>query len=138
ERDLIRWNVAGEIITKQRGRAPKDDAERAAFIAQVGRQQRHPVAGYDLVFTPVKSVSTLWALSDEDTRREVAAAHEAAWKGAFAWVEKEAGVTRTGAGGVAQIETNGLMAAAFDHADSRTGDPNLHTHVAVSNKVQST
>lgn len=26
--------------------------------------------------------------------------------------------------------------AAFDHRDSRAGDPNLHTHAAVSNKVQ--
>lgn len=137
ERDLIRWNVAGELLAGT-GNGEVSDADRAAFIAQVGRQQRHPVAGYDLVFTPAKSVSTLWALADVDTSREVAAAHEAAWKGAFAWVEQEAGVTRTGAGGVAQIDTNGLMAAAFDHADSRTGDPNLHTHVAVSNKVQGT
>src|SRR5699024_8679249 len=37
-----------------------------------------------------------------------------------------------------QVDARGLMAAAFDHADSRTGDPNLHTHVAVSNKVQGT
>ncbi len=30
----------------------------------------------------------------------------------------------------------GLVAAAFTHRDSRAGDPDLHTHVAVSNKVQ--
>src|SRR5665811_1527382 len=35
-----------------------------------------------------------------------------------------------------RIDTHGLVAAAFDHPDSRTGDPNLHTHVAVSAKVQ--
>ena len=40
-----------------------------------------------------------------------------------------------GADGVAQVDTTGLIAAAFDHRDSRAGDPNLHTHVAVSNKV---
>ena len=28
------------------------------------------------------------------------------------------------------------MAAAFDHRDSRAGDPDLHTHLAVSNKVR--
>ena len=28
------------------------------------------------------------------------------------------------------------MAAAFTHRDSRAGDPDLHTHVAVANKVQ--
>ena len=41
-----------------------------------------------------------------------------------------------GADGIAQVDTTGLIAAAFDHRDSRAGDPNLHTHVAVSNKVQ--
>lgn len=85
---------------------------------------------------PAKSVSTLWALADEDVRRAVAAAHEAAWRGAFEWVEQEAGLTRVGAGGAAQIDTRGPVAAAFDHADSRTGNPNLHTHVAVSDKGQ--
>ena len=49
---------------------------------------------------------------------------------------REAALTRTGKAGIAQVDTNGLVAAAFDHPDSRTGDPNLHTHVAVSAKVQ--
>ena len=30
----------------------------------------------------------------------------------------------------------GLVAAAFTHRDSRAGDPDLHTHVAVANKVR--
>jgi hypothetical protein len=29
-----------------------------------------------------------------------------------------------------------MVAAAFDHWDARTGDPNLHTHVVIANKVQ--
>jgi TrwC relaxase len=28
------------------------------------------------------------------------------------------------------------VATAFTHRDSRAGDPDLHTHVAVANKVQ--
>lgn len=31
-----------------------------------------------------------------------------------------------------------MIAAAFTHRDSRAGDPNLHTHVAISNKVSTT
>ena len=30
----------------------------------------------------------------------------------------------------------GLVAAVFTHRDSRAGDPDLHTHAAVANKVQ--
>lgn len=37
---------------------------------------------------------------------------------------------------MSQENTHGLVATAFEHHDSRTGDPNLHTHVAVSTKVQ--
>ena len=45
-------------------------------------------------------------------------------------LEEHAAFTRTGKGGIAQIATNGLTMAAFEHWDSRAGDPNLHTHVA--------
>ena len=41
-----------------------------------------------------------------------------------------------GTNGVAQVETRGVIAAAFDHWDSRENDPNLHTHVVIANRVQ--
>jgi len=53
-----------------------------------------------------------------------------------AWLEKHAAFTRVGAGGVRQVDTGGLIGAVFTHRDSRAGDPDLHTHVAISNKVQ--
>ena len=36
------------------------------------------------------------------------------------------------------MDTKGLIVAQFDHYDSRAGDPNFHTHAAVSQKVQGT
>ena len=136
ERDLVRWNVAHDLFVEKNGREPLDDAELKSFFTRAARPPRQPVAGVDLVFTPVKSVSTLWALGDDQVRQEVERAHEGAWRRAFSYVETHAARTRTGAAGVAQIDTHGLVAAVFDHPDSRTGDPNLHTHVAVSAKVQ--
>ena len=50
-------------------------------------------------------------------------------------LEEHAAFTRIGPGSAAQINTTGLIIAAFDHRDSRAGDPNLHTHITVSNKV---
>ena len=44
--------------------------------------------------------------------------------------------TREGPQGIRQVNVRGLIAAAFTHRDSRSGDPDLHTHVAVANKVQ--
>jgi conjugative relaxase-like TrwC/TraI family protein len=136
ERDLVRWNVAQQLFLQVHQGDPRDDSELKAFFTQVAMPPRQPVAGVDLVFTPVKSVSVLWALGDDRVRHQVEQAHEAAWRRAFAYVETHGARTRTGAAGVAQIDTHGLVAAVFDHPDSRTGDPNLHTHVAVSAKVQ--
>jgi conjugative relaxase-like TrwC/TraI family protein len=97
------------------------------------------VAGFDLVFSPVKSAALLWAIDDRPhVRHAIRDAHEQAMHHALALLEQHAAYTRTGTGGIAQIETNGLTAAAFEHWDSRAGDPNLHTHVAVSTKVQGT
>src|SRR4030095_1233541 len=37
---------------------------------------------------------------------------------------------------IRQGNLRGLVAPACPHRDSRAGDPDLHTHVAVANKVQ--
>jgi conjugative relaxase-like TrwC/TraI family protein len=63
-------------------------------------------------------------------------AHQAAVQDALAFVEKHALFTRTGPQGLRQVNVRGLVATAFTHRDSRAGDPDLHTHVAVANKVQ--
>jgi conjugative relaxase-like TrwC/TraI family protein len=97
---------------------------------------RVSVAGYDLTFSPVKSVSALWALAGPAIAAQVEAAHGAAVADAIGWLERTAVYTRLGAGGVRQIDVTGLLAVAFTHRDSRAGDPDLHIHVAISNKVQ--
>jgi conjugative relaxase-like TrwC/TraI family protein len=141
ERDLVKHNLAADHLRSALGR-DATEGEVSRFLTERGTPPRQPVAGYDLVFSPVKSVSLLWALADRDDpreahiAREVHAAHEAAWHGAMTFLQEEAAFTRTGAGGVAQVETKGLIVAAFEHRDSRTGDPDLHTHVAVSTKVE--
>jgi hypothetical protein len=38
--------------------------------------------------------------------------------------------------GIRQVNVRGLVGTALTHRDSRAGDPDLHTHVAVANKVQ--
>jgi DNA primase catalytic core len=142
ERDLIRWDVARTLAQQERNGegngpgGPVTDADVTRWLAKRGQQPRRAVAGYDLVFTPSKSISVLWGLGDPDTREAITKAHTDAWQDTLAWIEAEAALTREGAGGVRQIDTHGLTAVAFDHLDSRAGDPNLHTHVAVSAKVR--
>src|SRR4029453_915954 len=64
ERARIRTQVAREFFAAEHGRVPQDTRELAAAIAKPSRPQTTAVAGYDLTFSPVKSVSTLWALAE--------------------------------------------------------------------------
>lgn len=126
--------AAVEEFSDRNGRPPSA-TERNQIAAKEARRGRRAVAGFDMVFTPVKSASLLWALGGTEVRQAVEDAHHDAVRSALGWVEKHAAYTRTGHGGVAQIDATGLVCAAFDHRDSRSGDPDLHTHVAVANKV---
>ena len=68
-RARIRTELGNEHFLREHGRAPIDDRERGSFMAKATRQQTTAVAGYDLTFAPVKSVSTLWALADRGRRQ---------------------------------------------------------------------
>src|SRR5437870_9671169 len=94
------------------------------------------VAGFDLTFSAQKSVSALWALSDFETQTEIVKAHHEAVADCLALLEAEVAATRIGTRGVAQVDVLGVIAVAFDHWDSRAGDPQLHTHLVIANRVQ--
>ncbi len=111
-------------------------AELAGQIAKSSRPRAQTVAGFDLTFSPVKSVSTLWAVAEPAVAAAIERAHQAAVNDALSFIEQQALFTRTGPQGIRQVNVRGLVAAAFTHRDSRAGDPDLHTHVAVANKVQ--
>ena len=137
------YTPAAERIAKQVAGLSRDMAAdaRDAAVATITRVElaKHTptaVAGFDLTFTPTKSVSTVWAVSDGPTQAAVLDAHRAAVTQALAFLEDNAAFTRTGTGGCQQHQVTGLIAAGFDHWDSRAGDPNLHTHLVIANKVQ--
>jgi conjugative relaxase-like TrwC/TraI family protein len=102
--------------------------------------RRRAVAGYDFTFSIPKSASVLWGVADAATQSRIVQAHHSAVSEVLAYMEREVAATRTGTtaydGAVAQVDVTGLIATAFDHFDSRAGDPHLHTHVVISNKVQ--
>ena len=136
-RSKLLTDVAIDWFTSTEHRAP-NQRELAGLIVRMTRPHATPVAGYDLTFSPVKSVSALWALVDRRVASIIEAAHHAAVRDALRYIERQVLMTRKGHAGVEQIEVTGLLAAAFTHRDNRAGDPDLHTHVAVANKVQST
>ncbi len=135
ERARIRTEVAVEFFRAEHGRDPDGPREIAAAIAKSSRPKTTAVAGFDLTFSPVKSISAVWAVADPATAARIEQAHHCAVRDALAWIERHALFTRLGTNGVRQVPVSGLVAAAFTHRDSRAGDPDLHTHVAVANKV---
>jgi conjugative relaxase-like TrwC/TraI family protein len=136
DRMRVRTEVARAFFLAAHGREPIDARELAGQIAKDSRPRTQTVAGYDLTFSPVKSVSTLWAVADAAVAAAIERAHQAAVKAALTFIEDHALFTRTGPQGIRQVNVRGLVATAFTHRDSRAGDPDLHTHVAVANKVQ--
>ena len=118
--------------------------ERAEQTARIEAEERAkggtfrtPVAGFDLTFSPSKSVSTAWALADRETKAQIYACHRRAIEVVLTYAEREVFHSRSGTNGVVQEDVEGVVAAAFTHWDSRAGDPQLHDHVVVANRARS-
>ena len=132
-----RWYGAGATSLGMQG-----EASPARFQAMF--EGRHPdtdellgrphgrsaVPAFDVVLRPTKSVSILYGLGDAGTGRAVLEAHHAGLAEAVGYLDEHLGARR-GHGGV-----QGVLAVGFDHRTSREGDPLLHTHLVMANRVQ--
>jgi conjugative relaxase-like TrwC/TraI family protein len=137
-----RWLGEGAIALGQQGTASTE-----AFVRMF--HGRHPDTGallgrahgeggvpaFDVVFRPTKSVSLLYGLGDAQVAGIVLDAHHQATTEALGYLEEHVGARR-GHGGCDHVAGDGLVAVGFDHRTSRAGDPLLHTHVIVANRVQ--
>ena len=135
-RQRLQTDLAIEWHTRDHGRPPAGRRELHSYIAKATSHPRVAVAGFDLTFSPPKSVSALWALAGPELSAAIRAAHTAAVDDALIQAQARVAATRSGHEGVRHIGVRGISAARFDHRDSRAGDPDLHTHVAISAKVQ--
>ena len=137
DRRAIRTRAGDLAFRDAKGRPPADKDELGRFITAATRPTQQAVAGFDLVFSPAKSVSVFWGLGDETTRKTIEDAQAVAILDTVSYLEREAIATRAGTNGVAQIDVEGgLVATRFRHYDSRNGDPQLHDHLVVANKVK--
>ncbi|MET8430594.1 MobF family relaxase [Nocardia sp. NPDC004860] len=135
-RARIRSRVATTMFTEMIGRAPLDARELSGWVARNSRPHSAAVAGFDITFSPVKSVSALWAVAPKAVSDTIAAAHDKAIDDAVAWLEQHAIFSRLGANGVRQVDVEGIVAVRFVHRESRCGDPDLHTHLLIANRVR--
>lgn len=96
------------------------------------------IAGFDLTFSPPKSYSVIWAVADAGMQAGIYDMVQDALDLTLEFAEREVFFSRSGSGGVVREAIDGgVIAARFDHWDSREGDPQLHIHTTVMNAVKS-
>ncbi len=92
------------------------------------------VAGFDATVSAPKSLSVLWALTGDDRLLEC---HDVAVRAVVDAFERWAATTRVRSnGGRLHLDTLGLSVAGFRQTTSRLDDPQIHSHLVVSAKVQ--
>src|SRR5579859_39885 len=145
-------------VAAYRAAHPYASATEVAEVRTAARgTDPHQVPYFDLTVDVVKSVSVLHASYRVAARQarengvqgqaaaldaraeEIEAALLDAAREAVAWLERHATYTRTGHHSSRTGEWrdgDGLVASVFLHHISRDGDPHLHVHVAIWNRVQ--
>ena len=94
------------------------------------------VRGFDATFSAPKSVSVLFAVGDEELRRQVTEAHDRAVEAVLGWVESHAHTRVRRRGHVVCVDAEGIVAGVFRQHTSRRLDPQLHTHAVIANRVR--
>ncbi|HEX8133307.1 MAG TPA: MobF family relaxase, partial [Actinomycetes bacterium] len=102
-----------------------------------GKRVNERVQAFDHCFSSPKSVSLLAAGGGDYIRRRVAEARAEALEVGIGYLERHGiGVRRDHNGSDRQHVQTGVLAVAFEHRQSRSGDPQFHTHVLVQNAAQ--
>lgn len=139
---LARLGIEGEavegrdFIALMEGKHPRSGAWLRPEGAGGGRG-----GGVDLTFSAPKSVSVLWALGDEQSRREIEAAHAAAVEQAMGHLRESVATVRRSGGRIEEPAAD-LIAAEYRHTtaravlDGEAPDPQLHSHVVVTSAVR--
>lgn len=90
------------------------------------------VPGYDLTFSPDKSVSVAWAAASPELRKQIEAAHDSAARGALDHIQSNYALANEGKGGAERVQAN-MSAGIFRHGTSRELEPQLHSHCVIPN-----
>lgn len=100
------------------------------------------VGGIDLTLSAPKSVSVVWALGDDETRRAIEQAQHDACEATIGFLTHNAAFCRRGKNGLRLEKISSLTVSAFQHGEARPvahddgrvfADPALHTHNVILN-----
>ena len=154
----------GQLLEASETRAWLGECKSCDGERSLGREpSAKSVRGFDLTFAAPKSVSMVWALADRETRGQVESAVTEARQAALDYLVEHAGYSRVhdleataakreelaaagrldltdpaskGRGQVKRlVPVEGLSGAVYEHHESRTLDPHLHSHTLLSNRA---
>ena len=92
------------------------------------------VSGFDATVSAPKSLSAWWALTGDQRLLD---AHDLAVRAVVETLQRYGATTRIRSnGGRLHPDSEGLTIAAFRQSTSRLDDPQIHTHLVISAKVQ--
>ncbi|WP_327359871.1 MobF family relaxase [Streptomyces sp. NBC_01304] len=152
-RKAYTYRTVEERTEARLAKEPHAEPERIAEIRREERAkgQNAPAMYFDATFSAQKSISVLHTALQAAGRHEeaakVLAGHHEGIKAATEYLQKEAGYGRIGYHGQAKgdrpstgryVDGHEWTAAVFDHQVSRAGDPQMHSHVALLNKIKVT
>lgn len=96
--------------------------------------------GYDIAFTPDKSVSVAYAMAKEsgdmETAGKIREMHDAGVKKAMDYLETKALYRETSNGITSDVRSGNLIYASYFHEVNRERESNIHTHNTVANIVK--
>src|SRR5680860_621159 len=111
-----------------------DPATGAPLVGTARRADGN--VAFDLTFAAPKCVSVLAAVGDEVVRAAVRDAHGAGVAAALDYLEREACFVRRGRNGLTVLPAEGFVGATYVHEMARSGDPHLHAHMVIANRVR--
>jgi TrwC relaxase len=135
DRARIRTQLAREFFAAEHGRAPTDAAELAGQIAKSSRPRAQTVAGFDLTFSPVSRSRRYGRSPNRRWRRR---SNGPSGRGQrCAELHRAAGLVHPDRAPGDPAGQRPRVGGGRVHPPRQpAGDPDLHTHVAVANKVQ--
>lgn len=119
--------VPGQLKEMLEGRGVFGRFAGQTLVQQAARAER--VVGWDSTFSAPKSVSVLYAASDDKLRDEIMRDMRASAAAALqAMYDRGVYETRTGKGSKVRENAHDIAVALYPQATSRAGDPQLHVH----------
>jgi conjugative relaxase-like TrwC/TraI family protein len=150
-----RWLAAAETLERL-GITTGEVVDGDDFLALM--EGRHPATGewvrregagggrgggIDITFSAPKSVSVMWALTDQWQRETIEQAHTRAVERSMAYLREQVPVVRRRySGQVVEEPARDVIAAEYRHTtargvtDSLAPDPQLHSHVVITGAIR--